>query len=372
MLKSGRGRVWCIVINSDLAEHLAILGNMFRKEQFEVVYVAPELTSDFPLDVRRALELIAKFDDGATEIFNLSPESSFNASDLDIVVPQTPYLDDHLPQWLLRNFARARWLCSPYGYTVREADEIASVMDERFSVYFTQSVEYFSASQLRALRARGADVISVGHPSMHRLWENQLAKIATESEKHDKPTVAMQFHWTQEFCSLDLSIDLLKECAYWLFEDYGLPLLIESHSLLGLFNDYRPPGGYSVAEVGKAREEIMTLLEEGAIVPSSANFIELAGSVDVVMADGQSMIAFAAAAGASVSVPQLANARELNPEIQALPNVHRHNPTDVSGSLELIRSLVLQTRNLESRPTYFQALGLVIDKNPVQELMKRL
>lgn len=367
-----RPRVWCIVSNSELIEHIAILGDMFRKEQCEVVYVASELPSHFPLNLSKALEVIIGFDTGASEIIKLSPESVVDVQNTDIVIPQTPYLDDHLPQWMLRTFAQARWLCSPYGYTVRQGDEIASVMDERFSMYFTQSGNYFTASQLSVLRDRGAHVVSVGHPSMHRLYKNQLADIATKRVGADKPIVAMQFHWTQEFCSLNLSIELLKHCAYWMSENYQSPLVIESHSLLGLFDGYHPPPGYLVAEVGSVRDEIENLLDEGVIVPSSADFLTLAGAVDVVIADGQSMIAFAAAAGAAVLVPRIANARDLNPEINSLPNVARHDPTDVPTSLELISSLVVRLRRLQPRPTYFQALGLVIDKNPVQVLLSRL
>lgn len=366
-----RTKVWLLISNSGHVDHLAILGAMFREENFEVLYAVAETGSGFPFDVMEALSVIKEYDSGVFEIRILSATSFVDVSTFDIIVPQTPYLDDHLPQWMVEKFAKGRWLCSPYGYAVRQKDEISSVMDERFSFYFAQDNNYFTAGQLDSLTRRGARVVSVGHPSMHWLRQNEVAISKSRVGGNQKPIVAMQFHWTKEFCSLNLSLDLLRTTAGWLFQNFGMPLIVESHSLLGLFDGYRAPSGYAVAEVGEARLEIQNLMRRGIVVESSYSFMSLVRDVDVIVADGQSTIAFAAAAGAAVSVPEIATARDLNPEIAALPNVHRHNPTNVSDSLELVKWLIEQIQSRQTRPSYFQALGLEGRKNPVQELLGR-
>lgn len=363
---------WLIITNSSIAEHVAVVGSMLRAEGLNVVYVVPDDQGGLPFKQSEALRTIASFDAGFESVTFCCSDDEMSVQKDDILISQTPYLDDHYPEWLWSKFSSATWVFSPYGYSVRPELFISSITDLRFSWYLLQSEAYARRHRRAFGEALLSRVVSTGHPSMCWLRNQQRGSSDAVGQGGEGPMVAFQFHWTRELCSLHQSIELVQDVGQFVMKEFGQPIYVTAHPLLGLFNDYDPPFGYEVAEISAVREALNEVIALGNVIVWHRPLLNLCRDVDVLISDGESIIAFGAAVGATVSVPQMPESRDLTPEIAALPNVHRHDPTDPRASLQSIQQLIKQTQTRRSRPTYFHALGLTEGRNPIQELLRRM
>ena len=363
---------WIVITNSSIAEHVAVVGSMFRAEGVDVVYLVPNDLVGLPFKHSELVKTLATFDAGFESITFCSSDGDVQVQEHDILITQTPYLDDHYPEWLWSKFSSTACVFSPYGYSIRPELFISSITDSRFSWHLLQSEAYGRRYRRELGGAMLSRAVITGHPSMWWLRNQQGGRSDAVGQGGEGPMVAFQFHWTRELCSLHQSIELVQDVGQFVMKEFGQPIYVTAHPLLGLFNDYDPPFGYEVAEISAVREALNEVIALGNVIVWHRPLLNLCRDVDVLISDGESIIAFGAAAGAAVSVPQMPESRDLNPEIAALPNVHRHDPTDPRASLQSIQQLIKQTQTRRSRPTYFHALGLVEGRNPIQELLSRM
>lgn len=274
-----------------------------------------------------------------------------------VIIPQTQYLNDHIPEYLLKQIRQEQCLYTPYGYSVRTIEDTISriAQDARFGGGLIPQTEHYGK-----LLARDRFSL-VGHSMIFEIAQS-LRRSQTPSPR---PRVGLHLHWTEQYCSLSYSMNLIEQFALQFSEKFGFPLKLLNHPFLHRFG-IEVPDTYSAFREVDPLLRLKKLINDGLLVnDGSASLSDSLQTFDLIISDGQSLIAFAAAAGVHMAIPELPTSSPLIRRIESLPNVTQFDPLDHESSMRTLWEIIDSSLSIDTKPTYFHHFHVDPERSPI-------
>lgn len=345
-----------LVSNTAIADQVCILIKELDALGGETTFVLPADSSDYFGSPDQLLRTMKQFDVHA-ETVTINKHSDLRILKDAVVIPQTQYLDDHVPNFLRTQLREGQCLYTPYGYCVRTVeymiDQIAD--DTRFGGGLVPQTEHYH----RLLAKSGFSL--VGHPTIFEISQ-------ASNTSAPRTRVGLHLHWTAQYCSLAYSIGLIEQLSLQFMEKFGFPLTLLNHPFLHGFG-IEVPIAYSAFTEADSLSRLRALIDNGLLLHDGYSPLsESLPTFDLIISDGQSLIAFAAAAGVHVAVPELSNSSPLTQRIKSLPNVTQFNPLDLETSMGKLWEIIDSSNRKE---TYFHHFDVDPERSPIDLWLQR-
>jgi hypothetical protein len=351
-----------LVSNTAIAEQVCTVVKMLDSLGGESTFLLPDDPSEYFGSASKLRSAIDQAGLSAETVF-VNDNSDLRFLKDAVVIPQTQYLDDHLPNFLLTELREGQCFYAPYGYCVRTVehmiDQIAD--DTRFGGGLVPQAEHHG----RLLLQSGFSL--VGHPKIFEIA--QFSQRSNTSAPH--PRVGLHLHWTAQYCSLTYSIGLIEQLSLQFMEKFGFPLMLLNHPFLHGFG-IEVPIDYSAFTEVDSLSRLRALIDKGLLLhDGSTPLNELLPTFDLIISDGQSLIAFAAATGVHVAVPELPTSAPLTQRIMSLPNVTQFNPLDHETSLGTFWEIIGSRISSNPTETYFHHFDVDPKRSPIDLWLQR-
>lgn len=294
-------------------------------------------------------------------VVTIEETTDFSFLDDSIILPQTQYLDQYTPDYFLQHVRDGQCLYTPYGYCMRQVDPMMGVIatDPRFGGGIIPQIEHFKKSLHRRR------FVHTGHTL---IWALSNQRNPTDIG----PTVCWQFHWTEQQCSLAESIDLLEKFANRFHDRFGSQVLLRTHPFLQGVG-FEVPIEYSAFRNPQVVDRLRGLVSDGVVVVDKSLLSHSLPTYDLLIADGASIIAYAAALGTHISTPTNSPENPFLPRITALPHFTRHEPRQVDACMKHFMEIIeSQFDNNEAKKTYFNHFEVSPHLSPVEKYLNQI
>ena len=351
-----------LVSNTAIAEQVCTVVKMLDSLGGETIFVLPDNPSEYfgsSSKLRSAIDQAGL----SAETVLVNDNSDLRFLKDAVVIPQTQYLDDHLPNFLRTELREGQCFYTPYGYCVRTLEQMIDQIadDTRFGGGLVPQAEHHE----RLLVKNGFSL--VGHPKIF-----EIAHFShTSNTSAPRPRVGLHLHWTAQYCSLTYSIGLIEQLSLQFIEKFGFPLMLLNHPFLHGFG-IEVPIAYSAFTEVDSLSRLRALIDNGLLLHEErAPLSESLPTFDLIISDGQSLIAFAAATGVHVAVPELPNSAPLTQRIMSLPNVTQFNPLDHETSTRTFWEIIGSRTSSSPKETYFHHFDIDPERSPIDLWLRR-